>query len=286
MSIRFQCPSCRAIHGVNERAVGRRVRCPDCQELVEVVPFAGDSARQGGGKHDDVEELEIVELEELPPEDSPADLDALVVLPPDELRPLARHYLTPPPITAAQVQAPAASPAVQPPSAASEQLSAAGAVTKRKPLFRRRKLPEAEMDMTPMVDVTFQLLIFFMLTASFTMQKSLSVPKPQSNQAAAGGQALEDFERDPEYVVVRVDGFNTFHISSALWDEELEAPSEQELLVKLRQARQGDGAGNRPRRMLVVASGEALHDRVVTAIDAGNEVGMDEVQLVTVESDE
>jgi hypothetical protein len=38
--------------------------------------------------------------------------------------------------------------------------------------------------------------------------------------------------------------------------------------------------------MLVVASGEALHERVVTAIDAGNEVGMEEVQLVTVEEDE
>ncbi len=37
---------------------------------------------------------------------------------------------------------------------------------------------EAELDMTPMVDVTFLLLIFFMVTAAFTMQKSFQVPAP------------------------------------------------------------------------------------------------------------
>jgi len=142
------------------------------------------------------------------------------------------------------------------------------------------------MDMTPMVDVTFQLLIFFMLTASFTMQKSLNVPKPETAQTTGGSRSVQDFQENPDYVVVRVDGFNTYHVSASIWNDELEAPSEQELLVKLRQARKGDERGNVPSRMLVVASGEALHERVVTAIDAGNEVGMDEVQLVTVEDEE
>ena len=36
--------------------------------------------------------------------------------------------------------------------------------------------PRDELDMTPMVDVTFLLLIFFMVTASFSLQKSLPVP--------------------------------------------------------------------------------------------------------------
>ena len=35
---------------------------------------------------------------------------------------------------------------------------------------------DSEMDMTPMVDVTFLLLIFFMVTAAFAMQKSFQVP--------------------------------------------------------------------------------------------------------------
>jgi biopolymer transport protein ExbD len=158
----------------------------------------------------------------------------------------------------------------------------------RKPIIFReeRKGQEAEMDMTPMVDVVFQLLIFFMLTASFTMQKSLNVPKPESSEPSTQAKSMEDFRTDPDYVVVRVDAQNTFHVSSGAWEDEIEAPSKQELLVRLREARQGDAQGNVPSKMLVLANGEALHEWVVTAIDAGNDVGMDDVQLVTVEDDE
>src|SRR5687767_4367931 len=44
--------------------------------------------------------------------------------------------------------------------------------------FKKRAPLDQEMDMTPMVDCVFQLLIFFMVTASFVMQKSLKVPPP------------------------------------------------------------------------------------------------------------
>jgi biopolymer transport protein ExbD len=155
-----------------------------------------------------------------------------------------------------------------------------------RPKSPRRSLPEAEMDMTPMVDVTFLLLIFFMVTASFAMQKSLNIPKPQTDEPSTQVESVQDFQDNPEYVVVRVDSLNTYHISASAWPDEIEAPSEQELLVKLRQARQGDAQGNVPSKMLVIANGEALHERVVTAVDAGNEVGMEEVQLLTVEEDD
>ena len=50
--------------------------------------------------------------------------------------------------------------------------------------IKRGELEETEMDMTPMVDVTFLLLIFFLVTAAFTLQKSIDVPKPESDQAS------------------------------------------------------------------------------------------------------
>jgi biopolymer transport protein ExbD len=151
--------------------------------------------------------------------------------------------------------------------------------------FRRRR-PEAatEMDMTPMVDVTFLLLIFFMITAAFSLQKSLPMPAPDPERAAGSTNTLQDFEDSPDFVVVRVDEFNTYHVSAAHWDEEREAPSAQDLRARLRDARQGDGQ-RVPTRLLVVAHGEARHERVVTAMDAGSEVGMEEVRLVTVEED-
>jgi len=50
-------------------------------------------------------------------------------------------------------------------------------VTHRRPEFE-------EMDLTPMVDVTFLLLIFFMITAAFDLQKSFEVSSAKSEESA------------------------------------------------------------------------------------------------------
>jgi biopolymer transport protein ExbD len=236
---------------IYERVVGHRIRCPACEKLIEAQPYQPPERKTRRQASAPAAAEELVELE-------PVEADA-------------------PPVIAA-------------PSAAGEA-AAVGLVAvpnTRKPLIFReeRKGQEAEMDMTPMVDVVFQLLIFFMLTASFTMQKSQQHPKPESNEPSSQPKSVDDFQQDPDYVVVRVDAQNTFHVSGALWEDEIEAPSRQELLVKLREARQGDSQGNVPSKMIVIANGEALHEFVVTAIDAGNDVGMDEVQLVSAEDDE
>lgn len=150
--------------------------------------------------------------------------------------------------------------------------------------FRRERHDlEAEMDMTPMVDVTFLLLIFFMVTAAFSLQKSIPMPTKEEDQPSTQVKTIEDFQDNPDYVVVQVDQYNTYHVLTVDWEEE--APSEQELLIKLRRARQGSSTGAIPTRLLVAASGEALHEKVVTAMDAGTTVGMEEVQVVMSESE-
>lgn len=140
---------------------------------------------------------------------------------------------------------------------------------------------EADLDMTPMVDVTFLLLIFFMVTAAFALQKSFKLPTPNENAPSANVQeSVED-----GVITVRIDEFNTFHVSSSFWDEEQEAPSEQELLRRLREAKEGDGRGNVPNTLIVEAHGDATHDRVVLAMDAGTDIGMEEVKLRTISDD-
>ncbi|MCA9170989.1 MAG: biopolymer transporter ExbD, partial [Planctomycetales bacterium] len=141
---------------------------------------------------------------------------------------------------------------------------------------------DGELDMTPMVDVTFLLLIFFMVTAAFTMQKSFQLPTP--NQDAPSSNYRESVEEDG-VITVRIDEYNTFHVSAPGWDEEQEAPSEQELLRRLREARQGDGRGNVPNTLIVEANGDATHEKVVMALDAGSEIGMEEVKLRTVDEE-
>jgi biopolymer transport protein ExbD len=56
---------------------------------------------------------------------------------------------------------------------AAEEQAAGG----RRRKLRRRPLEDSSMDMTPMIDVTFQLLIFFMLTNSLAQSASIEVPQ-------------------------------------------------------------------------------------------------------------
>ena len=143
---------------------------------------------------------------------------------------------------------------------------------------------EAEMDMTPMVDVTFLLLIFFMVTATFSMQQSIPMPTPQESEPSTQVRTLDDYVDDEDYVVVKIDAYSTYHVFANEWDKE--APSAHELLIQLRRARKPEGGAPVPNRLLVIANGEALFEKVVTALDLGTEVGMEEVQLITVEEDD
>ena len=139
---------------------------------------------------------------------------------------------------------------------------------------------QPEMDMTPMVDVTFLLLIFFMITAAFALQKSLEVP-PVDEDEATETQTVEDLEKDS--IVVRVDGDNIFWIGCPMWPEEQRAPSMTDMRSKVREARKGDESGSGPAKLLVQANGDATHEHVVAALDAGSAVGMEDIRLMTYE---
>lgn len=148
---------------------------------------------------------------------------------------------------------------------------------------------ESEMDMTPMVDVTFLLLIFFMVTASFILQKSVETPAQEEDEPSTNVQQMDDFEDNVDYVVVRVDEYNGYRVIYAGWSEDREAPSPHELMRLLRRAREGtelEGRIIRPTKLVVAAHGDAHHNTVIKAIDAGSEVGMEQVQTVLAEEDD
>lgn len=135
-------------------------------------------------------------------------------------------------------------------------------------------------DMTPMVDVVFQLLIFFMVTAAFAKQKSLQVPTPDQQQTAQQARTMRDFEEDNDFVIIKIDSENV------IWVDNEEAPSPQELLSRLREAHAGKDGVKGATNLLVLASPEARHEKVVMALDAGNAVGMQQVRLAQMNEDE
>lgn len=266
MSFLFECPQCTARRVIASNAVGRRVRCPVCEALVEIT-LPNDAEATGD---------EIVSLEPITSAQTAELAESTMSV-----------------ISGVAITAPTLQPDWHHETESSSDrvpgvpvLAIADDDDTEEPIRVRSRPEESEMDMTPMVDVTFQLLIFFMVTASFTMQKSLPIPAPKDEQAAAATRSLQEYEEDPDFMTVRVDQFGTFFVTGAQWDDEIECPSEQELLVKLREGRQGSGVGEGARKVLVVAHGDALHERVVTAIDAGVSAGFDDVQLSSMEDDD
>ena len=136
---------------------------------------------------------------------------------------------------------------------------------------------ESEMDMTPMVDVTFLLLIFFMVTASFTIQKSIEQPPVSSDEPSMN---VEDREDEDDYVEIVVDQANTYYVTSRE-EEQVECPSEREMRARLRDAKQLAGAT----RLIIRAHVDSHHKKVVTAWDAGIAAGMERIEIKTTDED-
>lgn len=135
-------------------------------------------------------------------------------------------------------------------------------------------LQEAALDMTPMVDVTFLLLIFFMITASFAMQKSLPTSPPEPEQeGAAAAPTMEELEA--ESVVVEIDEENNLRVD----DVPVAGIGE---LTDVLQAKLGEGKVE----MLIEVNPAAKHGTVVAVTDAGITAQMQRIRRTTRKSDD
>ena len=137
---------------------------------------------------------------------------------------------------------------------------------------------EDELDMTPMVDVTFLLLIFFMVTASFTLQKSIE--QPPANVEDPSTNVIEDPEEEDDYVEVVIDQTNTYYVTSRE-EEQVECPSDRAMRARLRDAKNLAGAT----RLIIRAHVESQLKKQVTVWDAGIAVGMERIEVKTTDED-
>ena len=123
---------------------------------------------------------------------------------------------------------------------------------------------DGEMDLTPMVDVTFLLLVFFMVTASFSIQKTLEVPPPNPDESGASqSQKIEDMEE--KSVLVHIDSRNVISVD----DEPLNDPTRLAEIMR----------SKRMSEVLITAHENSLHDMLTKVIDASNEIGMQKIRV-------
>ena len=144
--------------------------------------------------------------------------------------------------------------------------------------MEKGKIVEDDLDMTPMVDVTFLLLIFFMVTASFTLQKSIQQPPSQIEDPST--QVAIEEETEEDYVEVIIDQTNTYLITTRDADE-VEAPSDREMRARLRDAKNSTGTN----RLIIRAHVDSMHGKAVTVWDAGISAGMERIEIRTTDED-
>lgn len=126
---------------------------------------------------------------------------------------------------------------------------------------RRRNRGGAVVDLTPLIDVVFQLLIFFLLTTTFENNPSFRVKLPKANNA--------DVKQEPKSVTVTVTAAGTIEIDGqAVDDAELEA--------KLCEAAQSDDSTG----VNIRADAATEHQFVVKVMDKAKGCGLERLGIL------
>ena len=126
---------------------------------------------------------------------------------------------------------------------------------------RKRRI-NPNLDMTPLIDVVFQLLIFFMLTATFVVQSTIQIEMPEAEGAAQLEQ--KDLSVTLAYGTGGPEGKGKIYVNSE------EVPTLEELARIL-----SEHASERPELMLLVRT-DARTDtgRLVEVLGIASSVGI------------
>ncbi|MFA9461548.1 ExbD/TolR family protein [Thiohalorhabdus sp. Cl-TMA] len=133
--------------------------------------------------------------------------------------------------------------------------------------FRAREAESPSIELTPLIDVVFLLLIFLMISTTFVSRTGLQIQVPEADSAAANPDSARVEVMVTEKGDYLVDG------------EEL--AGEKALAAVLR--RRSEQVENTEHPLLVIrADRNARHGAVVAAMDAGSAAGLGRVAISTV----
>ncbi len=126
----------------------------------------------------------------------------------------------------------------------------------------KRSIDEPRIDLTPMVDCVFLLLIFFMISTTFVETPGLTIKLPEST--------TQTVTREPRELKIYVDkNGQIYHQNRPLTMEQFKA--------LLSQA----GGAAKDTTFLLLADREARHGRVVALMDLAKEAGLGKLAIAT-----
>lgn len=131
---------------------------------------------------------------------------------------------------------------------------------------KRRGRHEASIDLTPLIDVVFLLLIFFMVSTNFVRESQLRISLPEASGPVA--------EQKPGTIELLVDKAGDYAVNGrVLVNNELET-----VVLALTEAR---NRANDDVTLIVTADALATHQAVVRAMDAAGKAGLVNLRIST-----
>lgn len=135
--------------------------------------------------------------------------------------------------------------------------------------FQRKARESVDIGLAPLIDVVFILLLFFVVTTTFTRETQLKVDLPE----AASGAPAQLEERQLE-VLVDVEGHFSLNGNPLIKHD----------LTTLMAALSKESGGDTSVPLVISADGKAPHQAVVTAMDAAGKLGFAHLRITTVEA--
>ncbi|MEG5263821.1 biopolymer transporter ExbD [Pseudomonas sp. JDS28PS106] len=137
--------------------------------------------------------------------------------------------------------------------------------------FRRRRPRETiDVNLVALIDVVFILLLFFIVTTTFTRETQLRVDLPQ----AVTGASADDVSEKQLDIAINADG--QFSLNNQL------LPKND--LSTLIDALQRESAGDTSLPLSISADGKTPHQSVIIAMDAAGKLGFSHLRMTTVEA--
>ena len=128
---------------------------------------------------------------------------------------------------------------------------------------KSRAFDEAEINITPMLDIVFIMLIFFIVTTSFVKEKGLEVSRPSNSPP-------KEIKKNKGPILVKIDANGNIMLKGRMLERKaVEANLERE------KAEKPDSP------LIIAAHPDAETDALVTILDAAEAVGVASVSVAT-----
>jgi len=131
--------------------------------------------------------------------------------------------------------------------------------------FQPERKEDVELNITPLIDVVFLLLIFFMITTTFERESELSITLPEASREVS--------EAKPDAIRVSVDARSRVYVN------------DQALLntrtTTIKEAIDKALGDLRDVPVIISADAEATHQIVVNVMDAARQLGLVKITFAT-----